>query len=220
MLEFVRSFYNYSKFVQWPISLASALTSISLLLTFFFTLFFPLNFLLIPIFKTAGHFSLTPLLKLSGLLKYHSPLFLTVNYNESKWEIHNGTTFDYVINMRWAQRGFRARQMTINYYLVGLLNLINELKSRKNLTEIEVTGTSYFIGENTISKIGFCEEKVRVWQKILFVVDYVTLFIMYSFSRGRISFPNIFKLKKIKIRGDKLVLAEGKLLRYLKRVGN
>ena len=213
-MKIVRSFYSWPLLIQWLVSIVAGTTSIILIFFFFLNLFFPLNFILIPILKSAGHFAVTPLLRLSGYLKYHSAFMLTVKYPRNIWEIHNGTSFDYLLNMKWCNKGFFARQFIIRQYLEGLLNLIEEIKKTKNPDEIEIIGTSYFIGKNTIAKIGFREEKVQFWRKILFVIDYFNLLSLYSFSKGRISFPNINHLKKIKIKGDKLLQAEALLRKY------
>ena len=158
MVRFVRAFYNYPQTIQWFLSVIIALIVVWTSSLLLFDVFFPLNILMIPLIKTAGHFSITPLLRLSGILNYHSPLLLTVKYNDSYWEIHNGTTFDYVKNMTWSERGGKARQKTIQNYFSGLLSLISEIKKNKNPKNINVAGTSYFIGRNTINKIGFKEE--------------------------------------------------------------
>lgn len=214
MFRLVRSFYSYPKLIQWIISVLVGILAITLSTIFLITLFFPFNFLLIPFVKSATHFSLVPLLRLCGFLNYHSPLFLTVKYKNNFWEIHNGTTFDYVLNMKWAYRGGRAKHITIKNYFEGLLNLINDLKKRNNPKDIELVGTSYFIGRNTIRKIGFSEEDVTPIKRVLFIIDYINLMLMYSFSKGKISFPNILKLRKVKIKGDRLIKAEDKIREY------
>ncbi|MBK8946111.1 MAG: hypothetical protein IPM32_12685 [Ignavibacteriae bacterium] len=176
---------------------------------------FPFNLITIPFIKVIGHFSITPLLRLFGYLNYHSPFLLTIRYKQNHWEIHNGTIFDYLLNMKWSYRGVTAKQITIKNYLQGLLNIIDKLKKNNNPKNINVTGITYFINRGTISKIGFTEERVRLYRKSLFIIDYINLLIMFSFSKGKISFPNIFRLKKIKIDGEKLISSEKVINDYL-----
>jgi hypothetical protein len=208
MFKAIRSFYSWPLELQWSFSIFGSLAAIAALSFIFMQLFFPLNIVFIPFIKSIAHFSIAPLLRLSGLLNYHSPFMLTVKFGDNKWEIHNGTTFDYLLNMRWTYKGEKAKQMILQDYLLGLLNIIEEIKRSENPKAIEIMGTSYFIGKNTISRIGFSEVKVSPIKRILFFIDYVNLLIFYSFSKGKISFPNVLKLRKVKIRGDQLIKAE------------
>jgi hypothetical protein len=126
-------------------------------------------------------------------------------------EIHNGTIFDYLGNMRWEHRGIIATKITMIYYLKGLLTLIEAIENKKISDNIAVTGVSYFFSEKTAKRIGFTIKKAGYIKRFLFVLDYINLFLMLIYSKGRIAFQNINRLKKVEITAGKLVKSKTKI---------
>ena len=220
LMKNIRKIYTFPKTVQWIIAIVLSVTGILFSLLLLSLIYFPLWLVIIPIVKTISHFAISPLLRLSGLLNYYSPMLLVIKSKTQEWELHNGTTFDYILNMKWKQRGRNASKFIMINYLNGLLKIINEIEEKKSKDEITILGISYIINKKTAERLGFTVEKPSIFRRILFLIDYFTLFLMYSFSQGKVAFPNILKVKKMKISGSKLVASKQQIIRTLALVSN
>lgn len=215
LLKNIKRFYRHPKYIQW----ISAVILFALFSVFTYYLiesvYLPILIAIIPFAKPIGHFLLVPFLRLAGLLKYYSPMFIAVKLKEKRLEIHNGSSFDYLVNMRWKQRGLRAKKRMMIYYLKGFLKIIDELEKQKLPRDVTLTGTSYFFSNKSAIRIGFIEKKVSTIERMLFFLDYINLFLMYSYSNGRICFPDIARLKKVEISGEKLLQSKEKIITLL-----
>lgn len=204
----IRKIYTFPITLQWIFAIIFSIAGILISVLILSFVYFPLWLLAIPVIKTIGHFSIAPLMRLTGFLNYYSPMLLVVRTAYNKWELHNGTTFDYILNMKWKQKGAIASKFIMINYLKGLLKIINEIEEKKISNEITILGISYIINKKTAERLGFTVERPNIYRRILFVIDYFTLFLMYSFSKGKIAFPNVFKVKKMKISGSRLVASK------------
>lgn len=215
MLKNIKRFYRQPKPAQW--FAAIILSSVCALFIFYLidSIYLPLLILVIPVAKPIGHFLVVPLLRLSGILKYYSPMLIGIRPNSDVLEIHNGSSFDYLINMRWKQRGQKAKKKMMTYYLRGFLKIIDEIEKKKLPENVTLTGTSYFFSDKSVKKIGFSEIKVGLVRKLLFFLDYINLCLMYSYSNGRLTFPSVLKLKKVEISGKKLRQSKEKIISLL-----
>lgn len=155
-------------------------------------------------------------MRLTKLFNYHSPMLLTIQMNTRIWEIHGGTIFDFFLNMEWHNKGKNAQKKLIILYLEGLLKMIENIKSGKFSNNLELIGVSYILGRKNAEKLGFTVENASFKRQIMFIFDYISLLLMYSFTNGKIAFPNISKIIKLKIKADKLVVNEN----YIKTVVN
>ncbi len=213
-----RKIYKLPKPAQWTVAVFMSLAGVSVSITLVAIVYYPFWILLIPVIKTINHFSFSPLMRLSGMLNYYSPMLLIFKMNDDDWEFHNGTTFDYLLNMKWADNGIRARKEIMLHYCNGLLNIIKDIETKKIPLKVDFSGISYFFNSKTAKMLGFTEEKVRMRRRLLFFIDYLNLLLMYSFSRGKIAFPNIFKVKKIRISGEKLVNSKDTIKRIFENL--
>ena len=122
--------------------------------------------------------------------------------------------------MKWKQKGADASKFIMINYLKGLLKIITEIEQKKVSNEITILGISYIINKKTAERLGFTVEKPGIYRRFLFFIDYFTLFLMYSFSKGRIAFPNIFKVKKVRITENKLVASKEKIKQIMAGIIN
>lgn len=199
------SFYEWPLWVQWPIAIVlfvAALLAMSELFNYVTKLWgIPAILLFVPVF----FFGTTPLLRLLRVYTYYSPLLLVFGANKSHYDLHNGTNFDYLIHMKWADRGMRANRKILAYYFEGLLNIIKELETGVLPMSLTISGTSYFFSDRTAERLGFRLEKPSLFYRLNLIFAFVELFWMYSYAHGQWRIPNVFAIKKVVISGDELV---------------
>lgn len=214
----MRSFYEWPLWVQWTVAIvlfASAMAAMSELFNALDALWgIPAVMLFVPVF----FFGTTPLMRLLGIYTYYSPLLLVFGASKNHYDLHNGTNFDYLIHMKWADRGIRANRKILAYYLEGLLNIIKELETGVLPASLTISGTSYFFSNRTAERLGFRLEKPSLFYRLNLIVAFVELFWMYSYAHGQWRIPKVFAAKKAVISGGDLVQRKDRIVamhRYL-----
>lgn len=215
-------FFHLAKYLQWFIAIAMALIlfllfglytkilNISLFLGIFYL------FLMIPFFQFLG----TPIFTLTGIYHYLSPMLLVFGKSDKKYDLHNGTSFDYLLIMKKHKAGIEARTVILTYYLEGLLEIISRVENGKLPASVKIEGTSYFFSESTAKRLGFEVEEGKGFLKFNLYLNFIDLCWMYSYSQGKLSFPNLKEIKKASTSGKKLVENKKKihaLYQYLKK---
>lgn len=204
--------------IQWIFALFSVIAGIILSIFLFQTFDLIFWIPLIPVVKALGHFSSTPILRLSGFLHYHSPMLITVKTGNKSYDLHNGTVMDYLFNFDLVKKSTAAKRKIMIQYLKGFLDIINKIENNELPGEICLTGVSYFFSDKTARNLGFEVERARITMKLLNVINVVNLFIMYSLANGRPSIPSIFNLKKAKITGYTLLKSKYKIIGLLDKL--
>ena len=165
----------------------------------------PFFYLLFIVYVPVGQFVFTPFFRLVGVYKYYSPMLLGYMANDSKIDLHSGTSFDYLFVMRKYKAGIECRNILLMYHLEGLLYLITQIENKAIPATVNIEGTSYFFNERTLNKKGFQIIKPSLFYKLNLYVNFIDLIWMYSLSKGKFSIPGLMNTKKATISGTKLI---------------
>lgn len=158
-----------------------------------------------PIVMSITQFATTPISRASGLYQYQSPMLLVYNANDKVYDLHSGTTFDYLLHMKWADRGLVAQRKMLAYFIEGLLNIITKIEKGEIPETVKVVGTSYFFSERTAKKWGFKMAKPSAAYRLNLIMNGLDLFLLYSYAQNRWVFPKIWEAKKMEALGSDLV---------------
>ncbi len=175
---------------------------------------FEVNFLailLLFLMTPAMQFLVSPLMTLLGVYKYLSPMLLVYAARPELYDLHNGTSFDYLFHYRKTRSGNQWQNRLLLYYIQGLLEVIRQIESEQLPATIEVRGSTYFLADSTIERLGF-EAHPTVWyEKANLVINYLDLIWMYSLSKGKLSLPKMSNVKTATTTGERLVAQKSKL---------
>jgi len=184
-------------------ALACAGTAGALALLFAFPI--PISFLVFPVALSVFQFCVTPFLTNTGLYRHHSEMLKATVRTAHTWEIHGGTSWDYIRLFRLSENGTVATRRLLRFYLEGLLDIARLVDSGAIPPEVTVTGTSYFFSEKSARRLGFRIEPAGPRLRAVLVLYYLDLVLLYSFARGWIAFPNVLKARRAAIRAADLV---------------
>ncbi|MEM8896607.1 MAG: hypothetical protein AAGC85_00815, partial [Bacteroidota bacterium] len=145
---------------------------------------------------------------------YLSPMLLVYSPNKKLYDLHNGTSFDYLFLMRKVKAGSAAKKLILKYYLEGLLQIIQEIKTGNLPDSLVISGSSYFFSERTAEKLGFTIQKADSMVYFNSAFNMLDLTWMYSYAHGRFRFPKLSAIKKASISGKDLLKQEA----YIRRL--
>lgn len=148
---------------------------------------------------------LTPIMRVAGLYKYYSPLFLVFGESKKRMEIHSGPSIDYLLHLRGIAPGKELQRTVLAYYLQGLLNIADKVAASENPAAVEIVGTSYFFSDRSVERMGFEVSPGGWFHRINLMFNFLELFLLNSLAAGKVDVPNIFKVKKARMNGERLL---------------
>jgi hypothetical protein len=157
--------------------------------------------LLVPVWETAC----APLFRLVGIHRYFSPLLFAEAPEAGTLVVHGGTLWDYLLHLRWSERGRAARRRTLRFYLDGFLAIAAEVERGRLSPDTTITGTSFFFSERTARGLGFALHPVEPWARRELLLSLPVLFCKTSFAAGRFAVPRLSRLRRASISGAGLL---------------
>lgn len=217
----MNNFYKQNIVLQWIVASLMFLLMIGFMILWFLLveasfIYVISIFIIIPI----SQLLVSPLYTLMDLYKYLSPMLLVVNASDKKYDLHNGTTFDYLYTMRNVKPGAQWKKTMLVYYLDGLLEIIRRVEENEIPETLEVRGSSYFFSERTAQNLGFEIKKSGSFEKLNLLINYIDLLGTYSLANAKLSFPNLMKIKTASTSGKILTQNKLKLIKYREMVAH
>jgi hypothetical protein len=182
----------------------------TLLGCWFCIIFYPTIFIFI-------QFIDTPFGQREGRFIYFSPLFLVEKKTKGEYIIHGGTAFDYLFVFRWQDRGEKARRQILRDFLRGML-AFTEYLEQEGLQDAKLKGSSYFFNERNAKRYGFDVVETDGIQQIILFMNYFVLLATYSFTQGRLAFPNLSAVKTVESSGEALILKKEGIVSLLTKL--
>lgn len=215
----MKRFSRLNKVFQWVISILFGIILIFILSVWIKTVSMSKSWmLLIIIIVPIIQFLITPLFTLVNLYTYYSPMVVSFGNNERFIDLHNGTSFDYLMEMSNIKPGIKWKNRMLYYYLEALLNIISKIENGYLSSTTIIRGSSFFLSERSTKKLGFSVTKTSIIEKFNIALNYFDLIWMYSLTNGKLTFPDLTNINTIRITGIELVKQKQKLLDLLNRL--
>jgi len=171
--------------------------------------------LLLPIIPVLESLLLTPLYRLNGRFVYYSKtLFIT--RTDKGLQLHAGTLFDYVRLIHWHESGSKAQQKLIDQLLQGLLAMCDDIARGNIAPDTLISATSYFFNDRSATKLGFSAADVPVIERLNLEVAVLSLAVRLSIGKGRLSWPDLSKIRHIQTKAGNLLAHRATIMRLLK----
>lgn len=170
--------------------------------------------LLLPLIPVLESFLLTPAYALAGRFTYYSPLLLATKSAQGL-DLHVGTLYDYIIQLRWSERGFPAERHAMRLILQGLLSICDAVAEGRLSAQNEITATSYFFSDRSVEKLGFTVKKGSFEVKLNLWLVYLSLVLRLSLIKGRWCLPDLKRIRCIHTTAGELLQQRPQIAKML-----
>jgi hypothetical protein len=125
-------------------------------------------------------FLTTPLLRAMGVYRYYSPMFFTMPLGRKVLDMHLGTAWDFL----WLRD--RSTATMLRYLAEGLLAMCDAAERGEVMPHQHLRGTMYFLSPSTMEKFGFRVRRMRWYETLAFVLNYVEVCVLHSVIKRRL----------------------------------
>lgn len=166
----------------------------------------------------------TPLMRVTGIYKYYSPLFLTFGEKPERYEIHSGPGIDYLLHLRGVKPGAEMKRTVLAFYLQGLLKIAEQIEHRQGeentpkAADVNIVGTSYFFSDRSVERMGFSVSSGGWFHRLNLILNFPELTILNSLAVGKLDIPNVLQVKQAQMTGETLLEHRDYILRLYRRV--
>lgn len=211
----MKSFYNLPNYIQWILAVVLILIGLGITMPF---LVKPHGLLLIPLLIPIFNLFSVPIFRLLGVYKYLNPYVISTIQTDKEYDLHNVFTFDYLVNFKWSHRGTYVQKTLLASYFKALLTIIERIENKELSPEVKIVGRSYFFSDRTAERLGFKISDASFFYKLNSVIQIVELSALFSFSKGKLAIPKLWKVKKAEISGSDLLSKKEILEALVKKI--
>ena len=161
---------------------------------------------------------LTPLYTLTGRFRYFSPMLFATRRRDGGLDLHAGTLFDYVMRLRWSDRGPCAARIVTVELLRGLYALAGSAEAGLLPPSAKISATSHFFGERTMRRFGFEVRQPGAGMVGNLLLAWMSIALRLSFTRGRLAFPDLRRVRQAVTTVDELAKHRDAIAHTLRRL--
>ncbi len=170
--------------------------------------------LLLPLIPVLESLLLTPLYRLNGRFVYYSTT-LFVTRSDKGLQLHAGTLYDYLTLLRRHRLGRTMQRKLTQQLLQGLLGLCDDIAQGHIPPDTVVSATSYFFSDRSASRLGFSAADVSVTERFNLMTAALSLAVRLSISKGRVSWPDLNKIRQMQTTAANLLAHRATIERLL-----
>jgi len=165
----------------------------------------PWKYVMMAFFVPIYSIAFMPILTLLGTADYKSELLFVTKDANKNYAIHFGSLFDCLFSGLFSGKRGKFKDLMLYFLIDGMLTIIYDIESGKIGAKAEISGSSYFFNENTAKKFGFSSMKLLKSHKYILIANYLEILLVFSFSKGRFSLPNLEGFKSVRTTGAEML---------------
>jgi len=172
----MKRFNQLNELLKWLVSISFGIVLI-LLLFFWIKTVSESKILMLSIFIMVPiiQFLITPLFTVLNFYTYYSPMVVSFGNNKRFIDLHNGTSFDYLMEMSHIKPGIKWKNKMLHHYLNALLKIIHQIESEDLPSNITIRGSSYFLSQRSAEKLGFKVSNASFLERLNITLNYIDL---------------------------------------------
>jgi hypothetical protein len=158
-------------------------------------------------------FATTPWLRALGIYRYYSPMFFTMPLGKKVLDMHLGTAWDFM----WLRD--RSASMMLTYLTDGLLAMCDAADRGEVRQQQHLRGTMYFLSPGTMEKFGFRVRRMRWYETLAFVLNYLEVCLLHSVMKRRLCWVDMRSVRIVEMTIEELTHQRSRIEGLRARLG-